>query len=83
VRVYDPRTGPPHGIEHGLRAQAAADEARGGRGAAQRGRVPLHERGRLPQVLLGEPAQVVDRALLAARRPVPVVEEEDHVVRQP
>ena len=79
MRVHDPRAGRAHRVGDRLRAQPASDEPRGSRRAAEIGRVALHERRGLAEVPLGQPAQVGHHALLAAGRPVPVMEEEDHV----
>ena len=51
--------------------------------AAERRRVALEHLRVLAEVLPDQPREVGDRALLAAREPVAVVQEEDHGAREP
>ena len=59
--------------------EAAAQQRRAAAArATQRGRVALEQLDVLAELLAHQPAQVLDRPLLAAGGPVAVVQEEDH-----
>ena len=61
-----------------LRREAAAEQPGRRAGAADRGAVAGHGLRVLAEALAHEPQQILDRPLLAARRPVAVVQEQDH-----
>ena len=65
---------------HVVGGEAAAQERHRRARAAQRGAVARQQLGLLAEVLAREPQEVVDRALLAPRDAVAVVQEEDHGV---
>ena len=68
-----------HGGGDLLGRQAAAEQPGRGARAADRRAVARQQPRVLAEVLAHEPEQVLDDALLAARRAVAVVQEEDHV----
>ena len=78
VRADDARAGAAHGGGDVVGLQAAAQQRHGRARAPQRGAVALEQLDLLAQVLAQQPLQVLDGALLAARDPVAVVQEEDH-----
>ncbi|HEX3874563.1 MAG TPA: hypothetical protein VHW26_10495, partial [Solirubrobacteraceae bacterium] len=77
VRVNDPRAGPPDGPTDLLGIEPAAEHSRGGGRPAEPGRVAIEQLGVLAELVADQPEQVLDRLLLAAERPVPVVQEEN------
>ena len=74
----DPRAGASDRVGDLLGVAPAAQEPRGGTGAAVVGAVALEELDLLAEVLAREPGEVADDALLPARDAVAVVQDEDH-----
>ena len=78
VGVDDVGTGAAHGGGDVVLVDAATQHRDGGTPAPQHGRVALEHLDVLAELLAHEPRDLLDRTLLAAGRPVAVVEEEDH-----
>lgn len=78
VRVHDARAAAPHGVGDLRRRQATAEQPGSGAGAADRRAVARQQPHLLAEVLAHEPQQILDRTLLAAGRPVAVVQQQDH-----
>ena len=78
VGVHDPRAGAPDGRRDLLGLEAAAQQPGRRAGAAERGGIALEQFGVFSQALAQQPQEVGDGALLAARRAIAVVQDEDH-----
>ena len=83
VGVDDARAAAADGRRDVAGLQAAAEQAGGGAGAAERRAVARQQLRVLAELLAHEPQQVVDGALLTADRAVAVVQEEDHRPTKP
>jgi hypothetical protein len=78
MSVYDTRSSEPNRFAHVPRVQPSPQQSESGTSATELGRVAREQLGGLAQVLADEPHQVLHHPLLAARRSVAVVEEQDH-----
>ena len=76
--LTDARAGAAHRGGDVVGRQAAAQQRDRRARAPQRRAVALEQLGLLAEVLAQQPQEVLDRALLAARDAVAVVQEEDH-----
>jgi hypothetical protein len=78
VRVNDARSTQPNRLDHLLRVQPSSQQSQSGTdGPLLRG-VAREQLGGLANVLANEPHQILDDPLLATRRSIAVVEEQDH-----
>ena len=76
--AHDARAGQADGGNDVARVQTAAQQRDRGPAAAEERAVVAEQLGLLVELLAHQPHEVLDGALLAARDPVAVVQEEDH-----
>ncbi len=78
VGVHDPGPGAADGVRHVLGGEPALQQPGRRAPVAERRGVAREHLRLLAQVLADQPREILDRALLAAREAVAVVQEEDH-----